>query len=82
MHNDGERETDRDALAAKVARVVEYNTGGPQPVSIEPFRVGQILTHRNRHSPAQVDAAIEQALEQGFITTTDSGELVSAEGIR
>ncbi|MFC7155174.1 hypothetical protein ACFQPA_06860 [Halomarina halobia] len=82
MHSDGERETDRDALVAKVARVVEYNTGGPQPARIEPFRVCQILTHRNRYSPAQVDAAIERALERGFIATTGRGELVSAEGTR
>ncbi|WP_254547490.1 hypothetical protein [Halomarina pelagica] len=80
MHS--ERETDRDTLAAKVARVVEYNTGGPQPARIEPFRVCQILTHRNRYSPAQVDAAIERALERGVIATTDGGELVPVDQAR
>lgn len=65
---------ERRALRDRVLRVVEYNTGGPQPVGTTERVVRQTLCANGSEDSEQVQKALRAAVENGLLldwTTAD-----------
>jgi hypothetical protein len=61
-----------DRLVRRVARIVEYNSGGPQQEYVQRETV-KIIASGAGEAPEAVVDALDQAVEDGLLRTDDSG---------
>lgn len=68
---------DRDDLQRSILRIVEYNTGGPQPETVAEHVIVQ-LASRADYEPGVVRDALDTLVADGALERVSSGPVATA----